>query len=101
MYERHQYSYFLEALEDTPVVLLNSARQTGKSTLARQATEKSGADYITFDDATTLAAASTDPGGFIRGLPEWVVFDEVQRAPELFWASKPRWTGTAAWAVFY
>ena len=70
MYERYQYPQLLEALEDTPVGHLNGARQTGRSTLARQATEKSGAEYFTFDDATPLAAASADPGGFVRGLPE-------------------------------
>ena len=88
MYECYQYPQLLEVLEDTPVGLLDGARQTGKSTLARQATEKSGAEYFTFDEATTLAAASSDPGGFVRGLPERVVFDEVQRVPELFLAIK-------------
>lgn len=88
MYERYQYPYLVEALQDTPVVLLNGARQTGKSTLARQVTETNGAAYFTFDDATTLAAASSDPVGFIRGLPERVIFDEVQRVPELFLAIK-------------
>lgn len=88
MYERYLYPYLVEALGDTPVVLLNGARQTGKSTLARQVTETSGAAYFTFDDATTLEAASSDPDGFVRALPERVVFDEVQRVPALFLAIK-------------
>ncbi|MFN0126701.1 MAG: AAA family ATPase [Verrucomicrobiales bacterium] len=40
------------------------------------------------DEAPTLAAAQTDPDGFIGGLPERVILDEVQRVPELFRAIK-------------
>ena len=40
MYKRQILQELLEALSDTPVVLLNGARQTGKSTLARELTEK-------------------------------------------------------------
>jgi predicted AAA+ superfamily ATPase len=36
MYPRHVLPILLEALQDTPVVLFNGARQTGKSTLAQQ-----------------------------------------------------------------
>jgi len=35
MIRRHLTASILEALGDTPVVLLNGARQTGKSTLAQ------------------------------------------------------------------
>ena len=88
VFSRFQYPQLLEALGDTPVVLLNGARQVGKSTLAQEVMGETGAAYFTFDDATTLAAASGDPGGFVRGLPERVVLDEVQRVPELFLAIK-------------
>ncbi|WP_275260822.1 hypothetical protein [Azotobacter chroococcum] len=33
MYPRRIRQFLLEALEDSPVVLVNGARQTGKSTL--------------------------------------------------------------------
>ncbi|HQV13020.1 MAG TPA: hypothetical protein PKW52_16900, partial [Nitrospira sp.] len=56
------------AIADTPVVLLNGARQTGKTTLARAMAEKTGAEYFTLDDAATLALAASDPVGFIRNL---------------------------------
>src|SRR3972149_4261159 len=79
----------LEALADTPVVLLHGARQTGKSTLAQWlAGEKHKARYLTLDDGGVLAAARGDPSGFIDGLEGPVVLDEVQRAPELFLAIK-------------
>ena len=72
-----------------PVVLVNGARQTGKTTLVRSiAAGRPGMRYVTLDDAATLAAAQTDPAGFVEGLGEGVVFDEVQKAPELFPALK-------------
>ncbi|MBK5273822.1 MAG: ATP-binding protein [Desulfuromonadales bacterium] len=79
----------IEALSDTPVVMLNGARQTGKSTLAKSLiSEKHIGRYVTLDDATALAAARHDPAGFISGLGESIVIDEIQRAPELFVAIK-------------
>jgi hypothetical protein len=78
----------LEALEDTPVVVLNGARQTGKSTLAETVARQQGLRYLTLDDRVTLAAALGDPDGFIAGLEGAVVLDEVQRAPALFLSIK-------------
>lgn len=74
------------ALSDTRVVLISGPRQAGKTTLARQV---AGQDrpYLTLDDAATLAAARSDPTGFVRGLKRTVI-DEVQRAPELMLAIK-------------
>ncbi len=70
-----------ERLADTPVVLLNGPRQSGKSTLVRQFASEQR-PYLTLDDATTCAAAREDPQGFIRRL-DGAVIDEVQRVPEL------------------
>ncbi len=44
--------------------------------------------YVTLDDATQLAAASSDAQGFLAGLGARVVIDEVQKAPALFPAIK-------------
>lgn len=71
----------IEALADTPVVLVHGPRQCGKSTLAQTV---KGYAYITFDDAVQLAAARADPVGFVVDLPDKVILDEVQRVPELF-----------------
>jgi predicted AAA+ superfamily ATPase len=73
------------ALADTPVVLVNGARQAGKTTLARAIP---GRRYLNLDDATVLAAARTDPAAFLGGLEGPVTLDEVQKAPELFPAIK-------------
>lgn len=88
MYTRHILPLLNDALADTPVVLLNGARQTGKSTLAQSLSNEQGRRYLTLDDHVTLAAAKGDPAGFIAGFTGPVTLDEVQRAPELFLAIK-------------
>lgn len=73
-----------EALADSPVVLVHGPRQCGKTTLARMVGEPLGHAYLSFDDETTRAAAEADPVGFVDGLPQQVILDEVQRLPMLF-----------------
>jgi len=46
-----------------------------------------GRTYITLDDQTVLAAAQSDPAGFIRGIDQAII-DEIQRAPGLLLAIK-------------
>lgn len=85
MLSRHIRPKLAAALGDTPVVLLHGARQTGKTTLAREFEGgKPGRRYLTLDDPTVLAAAVSDPSGFIAGLGGPVILDEIQRAPALF-----------------
>jgi predicted AAA+ superfamily ATPase len=94
MHPRHISPLLAEALTDTPVVMLNGARQSGKSTLVQSLAASSGLpevrsrQYLTLDDAVVLNAAKSDPAGFINGLAGPVTLDEVQRAPELFLAIK-------------
>jgi predicted AAA+ superfamily ATPase len=89
MIERHITPQILKALGDTPVVFLQGARRTGKSTLARHiAATAHPARYITLDDVRVLATATEDPMGFVAGLEGPVVLDEVQRAPDLLLAIK-------------
>src|SRR6476661_2328743 len=88
MYPRNLTALLREALDDRPVVLLNGARQVGKSTLVQSLTGTDRAQYFTLDDATVLAAVTRDPAGFLAGLAGPVILDEVQRAPELFLALK-------------
>jgi uncharacterized protein len=78
----------VEALTDTPVVLIHGPRQCGKTTLARLVGDRRGYEYLSFDDGVLLAAARSDPVGFVEGLSRRVVLDEVQRAPEIFTAIK-------------
>ncbi len=79
----------VRALADTPVVMLVGPRQTGKSTLVQDLVIGSDpVDYVTLDDAVTLAAATADPTGFVAGGAGLRVIDEVQRAPDLLLAIK-------------
>jgi len=89
MLRRNIADVLIQALEDTPVVLVNGARQTGKSTLVQSAElVAAGRQYLTFDDPTVLAAAKRDPSGFVAGLITPVTLDEVQHVPEIFPAIK-------------
>ena len=75
----------LRAQEYSPVVLIEGPRQAGKSVLARELVgARRTASYVTLDDALTLASARENPQDFIFGLPDPVIIDEVQRAPEIF-----------------
>ncbi|MDF3014224.1 MAG: ATPase, family [Cellvibrio sp.] len=85
-YPRYLASRLQEVLSDTPVVCLLGPRQVGKTTMAREYCPQHS--YINFDDSTLLNAAKQDPSGFIQGLAEFVILDEVQRAPGLLPAIK-------------
>lgn len=89
MIKRNITDSILKAVKDTPVVFLNGARQTGKSTLVKMIVESDyPASYITFDEAGVLAGAKADPAGFIKHITLPSALDEVQRIPELFLAIK-------------
>lgn len=88
MYQRNIAFRIDEAMGDTPVVLVIGPRQSGKSTLVTRIAADRGVPYRTLDDATALAAAGSDPSGYLRGLGDRAVIDEVQRVPELALAIK-------------
>jgi len=73
-----------DALTDTPVVVVQGPRQCGKTTLALRVGGPLGFEYVNLDDDASRRAAQDDPAGFVGRLPERVIIDEVQRAPELF-----------------
>jgi|GEM_PF-5668512 len=55
------------ALADTRIVVLQGARQVGKSTLAACVlSRRAGARFLTLDDPDVLAAARSDPVTFVR-----------------------------------
>jgi predicted AAA+ superfamily ATPase len=61
------------------VIVLNGPRQAGKSTLMRQMLAASGGEYRTLDDPQQLAAARSDPAGYIASGARPSYIDEVQR----------------------
>ncbi|MGL5867104.1 MAG: ATP-binding protein [Dermatophilaceae bacterium] len=86
---RHVTSRLRESLEDTRVVVVQGARQVGKTTLVTQIIHERSGHLVTLDDDVALAAAQADPAGFLKqnsgGL---LAIDEVQRAPSLTLALK-------------
>ena len=106
LYARHAERRLIEAVEDSPVVLIHGPRQCGKTTLAQltfapgyltwkgsrvtrsESPEPRGYTYISFDDEVARIGARVDPVGFVADLPERVILDEIQLVPELFPAIK-------------
>jgi predicted AAA+ superfamily ATPase len=84
MFNRTLRAKLERAMGRSPVVLLTGARQTGKTTLVKQAGAAKQYNFVSFDDLRFLAAARNDPMGFIEGLAKPVILDEVQRVPEIF-----------------
>ncbi len=69
-------------------MILQGARQVGKSTLAATVANARGGRIVTLDDESARQAALTDPAGFVDSGDGLLMIDEVQRAPELMLAIK-------------
>lgn len=63
--------------------MITGPRQAGKTTLVRHLAGDAFR-YASLDDPDVRAAALADPRGFLDSFPPPVVFDEVQRVPEIF-----------------
>lgn len=77
-----------EALADTPVVVINGARQVGKTTLVSQLRYSGSVEVVSLDDEASCEAANLDPRAFVQRPVDTVVIDEAQLAPGLFRAIK-------------
>jgi uncharacterized protein len=78
----------LEALSDTPVVVVNGPRQAGKTTLVRSLPYTGRAEIVTLDDEAARQAAGYDPRAFLGRSVDTLVIDEAQLQPGLFRAIK-------------
>jgi predicted AAA+ superfamily ATPase len=85
---RHAEVVIREALTDTRVVLVNGARQVGKSTVVRTIADSRGMVWRSLDDPVAREAARQDPSDFVDLAP--MVIDEVQREPDLLLSIKHR-----------
>lgn len=65
-----------------PVVTLTGPRQSGKTTLVREAFPEHA--YSSLEEPDVREYALADPRGFLGQFPDCVILDEVQRAPDLF-----------------
>lgn len=67
--ERHATDAVLQALQRSPVVLVEGPRQAGKSVLVHDLLGAARpAAYVTLDDALTLASVREHPQDFVSGL---------------------------------
>ncbi|GAA2241092.1 ATP-binding protein [Rarobacter faecitabidus] len=81
-FSRHLEPQLSEALADTPVIVIQGARQVGKSTLAGWLADQRESVLVTLDDPAVQAVALSDPGFFVTQADErMLVVDEAQRAP--------------------
>mgnify|MGYP000200434182 FL=1 len=92
-YRRWQEQSIIQALEHRRVILLEGARQCGKTTLAKQLSQTLAKNdlnpiYYTLDDITLLDSALNDPKSFVSHDEQLMIIDEIQRAPRLLLAIK-------------
>ncbi len=66
-----------------PVTAITGPRQSGKTTLIRQSL-KDKYRYVTFDDPMIVDFFYSDPKAFMQQYGNRIVFDEVQKVPEIF-----------------
>lgn len=71
-----------EMCKKFPIVSLTGPRQSGKTTLLREVFPDYR--YISLENADVFDFATQDPRGFLAAYDRYVVFDEAQRAPQLF-----------------
>ncbi|MGH3544977.1 MAG: ATP-binding protein [Mycobacteriales bacterium] len=79
---RRALAVVLESLVDFRVLVIQGARQVGKTTLARSIAHQLGATYLTMDRAEDKSAAVADPATFLEAFGAPLVIDEVQRVGE-------------------
>lgn len=108
MLPRHAERQLEDLARWYPVVAITGPRQSGKTTLARNAF--SALPYVSLEDPDTRETALADPRRFLAQFPAGAVIDEAQRAPALFSylqtrvdqdrhegkASRPRWVLTGS-----
>lgn len=81
---RHVFDIALDITGHCPALIIDGARQVGKSTLAQQLAADSNAVITSLVDEQTRAAAAQDPVGFFEQAGNGtLVIDELQRLPQL------------------
>jgi predicted AAA+ superfamily ATPase len=81
MIPRLLHAELKKQLTEFPIVTVLGPRQAGKTTLARKTLP--AFEYVSLEDPETLSIATEDPRAFLAQREERVIFDEIQRAPQL------------------
>lgn len=82
-YPRNIRSTIESYLKDSPAVILQGARQTGKSTLVKELAKQLNGTYYNLDDEGIKATLRTDARTFLRQTDRLLIIDEIQLLPEL------------------
>jgi predicted AAA+ superfamily ATPase len=82
MIERSITPKLIDFTKKFPIVSLTGPRQSGKTTLLRHILPDYR--YVSLENPDNRNFANDDPNGFLKTYNEFVIFDEVQRVPELF-----------------
>ncbi|MEM6866191.1 MAG: AAA family ATPase, partial [Bacteroidota bacterium] len=82
MIERINYKEIASALSQYPIIALTGPRQSGKTTLLKSMFSEFR--YINLETPDVRDFAIKDPKSFLSEYDSKVIFDEIQRAPELF-----------------
>ena len=81
MIEREMKDILLKRAKEYPVVTITGPRQSGKTTLVRNAFPRHS--YVNLEDPETRELAESDYRRFISMFPPPVIIDEIQRVPRL------------------
>lgn len=69
-------------LEKYPIIAITGPRQSGKTTFLKSTFSEY--QYITLENPDVRSFALEDPNGFLGQFKNKVIFDEIQRVPQLF-----------------
>ena len=81
MYKRHLEEKISKLIQQYECITLVGPRQSGKTTLCRKLFPDY--QYFSFESPDVLDIFDYDPRGFLNGIKQNAIFDEVQKVPKL------------------
>lgn len=81
MIEREISGHLASLFQQYPIVTVTGPRQSGKTTLCKQAFSQ--LTHVSLEQPDSREFAETDPRGFLAQLGTGAIIDEVQRVPDL------------------
>jgi predicted AAA+ superfamily ATPase len=82
MIERDARLKLVDLASKFKAVVVNGARQTGKTTLVKSTFKNK--EYVSLENPDIRAFAIEDPRAFLASYPNGAILDEIQRVPTLF-----------------
>ena len=82
MIERTLTGKIISLAQKFQVITLTGPRQSGKTTLVRNAFPSM--PYVSLEEPDIRQFALTDPRGFLSNYPKGAILDEIQNTPDLF-----------------